>query len=213
MAALALNQRQRERLSGVLGVLLALLWVLAAVIAMNRQALQGNRDPGQRGTQIDLTRVEPPPPQVIERKPPPPKRAPPRAQPMVGLEGSLAGLDFGLPQFDEALPLDAGSILGDGDGTMTDAAVDQPPRPIVQNPMAYPARAKSDGVTGYVLLSVLIGPTGSVERARVLEAQPPGVFDEVALTGVRTWRFEPAQYRGEAVRVWATQRVRFDLGR
>jgi protein TonB len=47
----------------------------------------------------------------------------------------------------------------------------------------------------------------------VLEASPPGVFDDVAVAGVQTWRFEPAQYRGEAVRVWATQRVRFDLGR
>ena len=33
----------------------------------------------------------------------------------------------------------------------------------------------------------------------------------VAVAGVQTWKFEPATYRGENVRVWATQRVRFNL--
>jgi periplasmic protein TonB len=45
----------------------------------------------------------------------------------------------------------------------------------------------------------------------VLESQPAGVFDAAAVAGVQQWRFEPASYRGENVRVWARQRVRFDL--
>lgn len=214
MAAIAIEDALRARLSGAAGAAAALLLVLAAVIVMNTQALKRNQDDGIGGTAIQVQRVEQPPPQqVIERKPPPPRRAPPRAEPIVGLEGALAGMDFGLPQFEEAGALDVLSILGEGSGTMTDDTVDQPPRPVVQNPMPYPARAKAQGVTGYVLLSVLIGPTGMVEKVRVLDASPPGVFDDVAVAGVQTWRFEPAQYRGEAVRVWATQRVRFDLGR
>lgn len=214
MAAIALDDNLRQRLFGLAGGAIGLLLVLLAVIVMNMQALRGNRDAGLSGTAIQVQRVEQPPPQqVIERKPPPPRRAPPRAEPIVGLEGALAGMDFGLPQFEEAGLLDAASILGEGTGTMTDDTVDQPPKPVVQNPMPYPARAKAQGVTGYVLLSVLIGPTGMVEKVRVLESSPPGVFDDVAVAGVQTWRFEPAQYRGEAVRVWATQRVRFDLGR
>jgi protein TonB len=214
MAAIAIDDALRARLAGAAGAFAALLLVLAAVIVMNTQALKRNQDDGIGGTAIQVERVAPPPPQqVIERKPPPPRRAPPRAEPIVGLEGALAGMDFGLPQFEEAGLLDAASILGEGTGTMTDDTVDQPPRPVVQSPMPYPARAKAQGVTGYVLLSVLIGPTGMVEKVRVLEASPPGVFDDVAVAGVQTWRFEPAQYRGEPVRVWATQRVRFDLGR
>lgn len=214
MAAIALDDALRARLLGAAGAAVAIALVLAAVIVMNTQALRRNQDAGLAGTAIQVQRVEQPPPQqVVERKPPPPRRAPPRAEPLVGLEGALAGMDFGLPQFEEAGLLDAASILGEGSGTMTDDTVDQPPRPVVQNPMPYPARAKAQGVTGYVLLSVLIGPTGMVEQVRVLEANPPGVFDDVAVAGVKTWRFEPAQYRGEAVRVWATQRVRFDLGR
>ena len=46
----------------------------------------------------------------------------------------------------------------------------------------------------------------------MLETSPPGVFDDVAAQGVQGWKFEPASYKGEAVRVWATQKVRFDLG-
>ncbi len=214
MTAITLDDALRARLLGAAGAAAAMLLVLAAVIVMNTQALKRNRDDGIAGTAIQVQRVEQPPPQqVIERKPPPPRRAAPRAEPIVGLEGALAGMDFGLPQFEEAGMLDAASILGESSGTMTDDTVDQPPRPVVQNPMPYPARAKAQGTTGYVLLSVLIGPTGMVEKVRVLESSPPGVFDDVAVAGVQTWRFEPAQYRGEAVRVWATQRVRFDLGR
>jgi protein TonB len=214
MTAILHDADPRSRLFGAVGGVAGLLLVLLAVIVMNMQALRGNRNTGETGTAIQIQRVEQPPPQqVIERKPPPPRRAPPRAEPIVGLEGALAGMDFGLPQFEEAGMLDAASILGEGSGTMTDDTVDQPPKPVVQNPMPYPARAKAQGVTGYVLLSVLIGPTGMVEKVRVLESNPPGVFDDVAVAGVQTWRFEPAQYRGEAVRVWATQRVRFDLGR
>jgi hypothetical protein len=29
---------------------------------------------------------------------------------------------------------------------------------------------------------------------------------------VNQWRFDPANYQGQAVRAWAKQRIRFDLG-
>ena len=77
--------------------------------------------------------------------------------------------------------------------------------------MQYPPRAKAKGIEGYVLLSLLISPTGDVERVKVLEANPAGIFEDVAVAGVKTWKFEPASYNGESVRVWAKQRVRFDL--
>ena len=132
--------------------------------------------------------------------------------PLVGLDAGLSGLNFGLPQFDASELGQGNDLLGEGgDVVMTDDTVDVAPRPLLQTPMTYPPRARAQGVTGYVVLSLLIGPTGQVERVRVLEAQPAGVFDDVAVAGVQGWRFEPATYRGENVRVWATQRVRFDL--
>ena len=125
----------------------------------------------------------------------------------------LSGLDFGLPQYDaEDLSALNDSLLGDGkDVVMTDDSVDVAPRPSLQTAMPYPVRAKAQGITGYVILSLLISPTGQIEKVKVLESQPQGVFDETATLGVKNWKFEPATYKGEAVRVWAKQKVSFNL--
>ena len=80
-----------------------------------------------------------------------------------------------------------------------------------QGHVAYPKTAGSRGVEGYVVLSLLISATGEIEKVQVLESSPSGVFEDAALQGVRNWRFEPAQYQGRNVKVWARQRVRFDL--
>jgi protein TonB len=214
MAALPVVPESLRRRGIALASGLFVLALLAgSVVLMNATAGFHRNDANAFGTTVQVEpRARPKPPPQEKPKPPPKRQQRARVNPMAGLESSLAGLDFGLPQFEQA-GLDAATgILGEGSGTMTDDTVDSPPRPIVQNPMPYPPRAKAQGVTGYVLLSVLIGPTGQVERAKVLESNPPGVFDDVAVQGVQGWKFEPASYKGEAVRVWATQRVRFDLG-
>lgn len=202
------------RLVGVLSAIGGLTLVLALIVFMNTQLARPDEGDGQAFSSIEVVKKEKPPQQEQIRKPEPPKRKPARSapSPLLGLDSGLAGLNFGLPGFD-ASELDLGTgLLGDGkDVVMTDETVDVQPRPIVQTPMRYPARAKATGVTGYVLLSVLIGPTGQVEKVKILESEPAGVFDDVAVGGVQTWKFEPASYRGENVRVWAKQRVRFDL--
>jgi len=58
---------------------------------------------------------------------------------------------------------------------------------------------------------LLISAAGEIEKVQVLESSPAGLFEESAVQGVRNWRFEPAQYQGRSVRVWAKQRIRFDL--
>ena len=75
----------------------------------------------------------------------------------------------------------------------------------------YPPSAKKQGIRGYVVLSVLVDIDGSVDQLQVLESHPSGIFDNAALQGVRAWHFEPAKYQGEAVKVWAKQKIRFDL--
>lgn len=204
----------RPQLIGLVSSALGLALVLGLIIFMNNQLARPDGDTGKAASSIEVVKKEKPPQQEQVRKPEPPKRKPRRSAPapLVGLDSGLAGLNFGLPGFD-ANELDLGKgLLGDsGDVVMTDDSVDVPPKPVVQGPMQYPPRAKAAGVTGYVLLSVLIGPTGQVEKVKVLEAQPAGVFDDIAVSGVQTWKFEPATYKGENVRVWAKQRVRFDL--
>jgi periplasmic protein TonB len=207
-------QRRDPRLVGAVSALLGLALVLGLMLFMNHQLARPDQGDGEAFSSIDVVRKEKPKPQEVVQKREPPKRRPSRSAPapLLGLDSGLAGMSFGLPGLD-AGELDLGDgLLGDvKDTVMTDDSVDVAPRPVLQTPMTYPARAKATGVTGYVLLSVLIGPTGRVEQVRVLESQPAGVFDDTAIAGVQGWRFEPASYRGENVRVWARQRVRFDL--
>jgi protein TonB len=204
----------RPRRIGIASAALGTALVLTLVVLMNRQAGGPEAEDGLATTNFEVVKKEKPKPQESVRKPEPPKRRQSKAAPtpLIGLDSGLAGLDFGLPQFDaNELDLGAGLLGEDRDVVMTDDSVDVAPRPLLQTPMQYPPRAKASGVTGYVILSLLIGPTGQVEKVKVLEAQPAGVFDDVAAAGVQNWKFEPASYKGESVRVWATQKVRFDL--
>jgi periplasmic protein TonB len=207
--------RSRRLASALLSTAIGLLLVSGSILWMNRKADLRSSESGTAVSQLSAEKKDKPKPkrEVAKREPPKrqPKRAP--APPSANLGSALAGLDFGLPQYEsEDLSALGGNLLGDGkDVVMTDSSVDVAPRPMVQTAIPYPLRAKAQGVEGYVLLSVLISPTGQVERVKVLESQPAGVFEAAAEAGVKSWKFEPAQYQGQAVRVWATQRVRFDL--
>lgn len=104
------------------------------------------------------------------------------------------------------------NLLGKtGNAVMTADLVDVPPKPVTRGSFKYPSAAKKNGVKGYVLLSVLVETDGSVNQVQVLESNPSGIFDAAALHGIRNWHFEPAKYKGETVRVWAKQKIRFDL--
>ena len=115
----------------------------------------------------------------------------------------------------KAMALTALALAGDAaavrDMVMTEDSVDVPPRPLSRQQPRYPPRARADSVEGQVTLGLLIGPDGRVLKVKVLDATPPGVFDGAAQDSVRGWRFQPAQYRGQSVKVWARQVVHFDL--
>jgi protein TonB len=95
--------------------------------------------------------------------------------------------------------------------TITVAVAPLPPKPVVINPppaprvrmgseancitpppeelqRRYPRQAKRDGVSGRVLLRLSVAPNGDVIDAVVREAQPPKVFDAVALDFVRRFK-------------------------
>ncbi len=198
----------------MLSMVLGSSLVFCTIVLINKYADGPQAEEQIKTAKIDYEKKEKPKPKKqVQKKKPPRKPQPRRAPaPVAGLS-SLSGLDLGLPGFDaDDLGDLTGDLLGGSDNVvMTDDSVDDPPRPTVQSAMTYPPRAKAKGIEGYVLLSVLISPTGDVERVKVLEASPSGIFEDVAVAGVKSWKFEPASYNGESVRVWARQRVRFDL--
>ncbi len=131
--------------------------------------------------------------------------------PMTG--GFSGGIDFGLPEF--AMDTDAiisDDITGDTkDVVMTSETVDIKPVAMDRVGAQYPERARRKGITGYVVFNILINETGSIEKIRVLESSPAGVFEEAAQAALEQWVFEPAIYQGKKVRVWAKQKISFKL--
>jgi TonB family protein len=75
----------------------------------------------------------------------------------------------------------------------------------------YPDSARRAGLEGMVILQIVIDAQGKVIDARVVLAQPPGVFEEAALEAVRKWRFEPALQREKPIKVQMAQTVMFRL--
>jgi len=142
-----------------------------------------------------------------------PKKAQPRA-PLPDLSSMFGGIAMDIPEFTSGdITGNARNILGDvaADAAMSEGAVDTKPRVLSRAAMEYPKDAAKKGIKGYVIVNLLIEKDGSVELAKVIASSPAGVFDAVALRGVRNWRFAPAKYKGNSVKVWAKQKVRFDL--
>ena len=163
---------------------------------------------------FDAPRPKKKPPAKKKTKPKPkPRPKASAAPPPPSLGSALAGMSFGLPQFQGDLLGDASdSMLGDrGDAVMPEDAVDDPPRPVSRVPATYPSRARQGNVEGFVTFSLLVRSDGSISDIRVLDADPPGVFESAATEAIRQWTFEPAMYEGQPVSVRARQTFRFTL--
>ena len=126
---------------------------------------------------------------------------------------AISGPSFGIPTLEASDMLNGAhsGLRPGGNLIMTEDAVDDPPTARSRVAPTYPERARARGVEGFVVLNLLINSRGDVENVRVLEASPPATFENAAKSAVRGWKFDPATYKGEAVRVWAKQVVRFNL--
>lgn len=86
----------------------------------------------------------------------------------------------------------------------------KPPVLIERVEAKYPEQARKDGITGTVLLQLVVGTDGSVTDAKVAKAAGHG-FDESALEAARSLRFEPATQEGAKVQVQINYEVQFQL--
>jgi protein TonB len=191
--------------------------VFAMVLSMNSEPPRAPKKQPGRTVSFRVSRKKRPPAKKKVRKQPRPvrRRAAPRA-PLPKLGVGLSGVDLGIPPLSGGSLADLGDSLVGGEDTvrdvvMTENTVDVPPRPIRRVAPKYPARARADGLTGRVTLKLLIGPSGSVLDVRVVEVSGTAEFERAALQAVRGWRFQPALYKGQPVKVWASQTVRFKL--
>ena len=203
-------------LVGVVSSVLGTVGVFGLMLSMNAMDRGPKKPPERAAAHFDVAPPPKPPPpkRKVQPKPKPrPSNKPPPPTPV--LAAGLSGIDVGLVGGGEVdLAETAGAIVGGaGDVVMTADSVDEVPVPVRRQAAPYPPQARSKGITGAVTLSLLVTPTGEVRDVRVLSAEPPGVFDDVAIRSVEGWRFEPATYQGAPVAVRVEQTLRFDLER
>ncbi|MDY0403249.1 energy transducer TonB [Sulfurovum sp.] len=204
--------KERARNSALLAMAIGALLMMVLVVSFNGKVEKQEKkvkDP------MRYVKMEKLPPKVEKPKPKP--KSKPKAQPQAPLPdlgAMLGGLAMNIPEFATGDIIgDGRSLLGDvaADTAMSEGTVDSKPRVVSRTPLEYPAAAAKKRIKGYVVVNLLIGKDGSVELAKVIASNPAGVFDQAALRGVRGWRFAPAKYKGNPVKVWAKQKVRFDL--
>jgi protein TonB len=75
----------------------------------------------------------------------------------------------------------------------------------------YPESARRQGVEGITTLRFVVLANGHVGQIAVTRSAGHVDLDRAAVEAVRTWRFEPARRGKEAVAIWVTLPVRFEL--
>lgn len=156
-----------------------------------------------------------------KKSPPPPPATPPARPnrsdsralaPAPGVGSGLSSLAIDVPDYSATdLDSEGQGLLGQvEDVAMTSETVDRPPV-VRQGGVPYPDRAKQRGTEGQVTVSLLIGTDGRVEKFKILESVPAGVFDQAVTEAVPRWTFAPAEYQGRPVAVWVALPLEFRL--
>lgn len=135
------------------------------------------------------------------------------APPAPNLSSAIAGLSFELPGFSSSDIADNKDdfLEGAGNSVMTEDSVDKRPQQTkLVNPQ-FPGKARQQGIEGFVKLNLFITKDGTVQKVKVLESEPKGVFDEAAIVAAKQWEFEPAEYNNEPVAAWFKRKIAFKL--
>jgi TonB family protein len=65
----------------------------------------------------------------------------------------------------------------------------------------YPAEAADKKIQGWVLMEFTINTEGVPTDIRVVESDPPGVFDQAATDALEQWRYRPVETPVEGQKV------------
>ena len=154
------------------------------------------------GTSITLSRQERPeqskprernvPPPPVQQSTPPPPLLTLGDRPDDGGQGI------------EIMPPPITSDTGD---VVFEAPSDRRAIAVVKFPPQYPRGPLSRNIEGWVLLEFTITIAGTVEDLRVLDAEPPNVFDKSALSAVKRWKYRPKMENGKPVPQYRMQEL------
>jgi TonB family protein len=174
--------------------------------------------------------VKPEPPKLLPSEPMPPILAPVVAVP--GDDRNRAGVFEVSPAEADSRGTGAGGGTGSGSGTgmgegdgsgigpgsgggtgggpFRPGSGIEPPTVVHEVKPTYTETARVRGITGEVVLEIVVLRNGMVGRVRMLQGLGSGL-DERAIEAVRQWRFAPARRLGQPVDVQVEVAVEFRL--
>jgi protein TonB len=151
----------------------------------------------RRDTETTTKREE----KVEREKPPPTPEIPQMALVSANVDSSVAMLN---PTLDPRGALQGINIGAGGS--------DRDVIPLVRVNPDYPQRALRRNIEGWVVVQFTITPAGTVKDAKVVDAEPKGIFEDAALKAIARWRYNPKVVDGVAVeRVGVQTLIRFEL--
>lgn len=171
---------------------------------------------------IDPPTPKPPVPVVIERRVRQPTQRVPTPAPMAPAPIAIAPIPA------PTAPADAAVFTAEETPAPAiaqgEAGASIAPAPALARPMslavranpapAYPRRAMQQGLTGTVLLEVLVGTDGTPLQVTVIDSSGHRLLDDAAREQIlRRWRFHPANVDGQAVQALGRVPVTFSLER
>lgn len=188
------------------GILMVIL-----VVSFNKSVKEKEPVVKKEIRHINLDKTEKKAAKPKSKPKPKPKPKQPKA-PLPNINSLLGGVEMNIPEFTtDNIAGDASKLLEEiaEDTIMSENTVDVKPKVTSRPPLEYPPSALKEGIKGYVIVNILIAKDGSVELAKLLEAQPEGIFDNVAINAVYSWKFSPAQYKSKPVKMWVKQKISF----
>ena len=146
----------------------------------------------------------------IPPKPPPPKKPPPPPKMEIDQQQQISNMPkLDLPNLD--LPLIGGEGMFIGNFGTVDKTAEGDIIPLVVIRPMYPRDAAMKGIEGWVKVEFTITAIGTVKDPRVIDSDPPRIFNREALRAILKWKFKPRVVDGVPVDRPATQIIGFDL--
>lgn len=138
-------------------------------------------------------------------KPPTPPAEPPKPDlPKPSVEAqSTNAFDIGAIDLSADLTIDAGLAGSGGDGDFL---------PIVKVAPQYPRRALQKGIEGHVTVEFTVTALGTVIDPKVIDANPPNIFNRAAMNAAKKFKYKPKIVDGKAQAVSGVRNIiRFEL--
>lgn len=163
--------------------------------------------------------VIPPDMKVVEVDKPLQETLVPTSVPDAAPKEADPSMDRGVKVYGKYVP-GTGDPLGvEGGKTETPAKVAEPvrlpedavpPQPLKDNPLPkYPAEARNRGITGVVVLKIIVDTQGNVGKVEVLRGEEP--FVGAAVEAVRKWKYKPAYYQNKPIMIYHIVKIPFSL--